>query len=155
MGQVIGDLYYTWPLLAVGAGATFVISLIWVVFLQKLAGCFVVFILIATNCILVGSAVWLYFHWQTSLGNYNTLATVVHASSNVSLLGSTTYAQYEQQASEVGFIVMAVIAGLVLIFTIAMGNRIKVAIQIIKEAGRALLRMPLIGKPPCAIILTN
>ncbi|KAI8929590.1 plasma-membrane choline transporter-domain-containing protein [Entophlyctis helioformis] len=142
--QVLTDLTTTWPVLATFAAISLVICLIWMFLLQWLAGLFVWFTLIATNAVLIGTSIWLYFYWQTKNTAYTTSGATSATPGSVTILAQTTSAQNEVTAALVAFIVCAIIALVMLLVTIALLNRIRIAVQIIKESSRALISMPLI-----------
>ncbi|KAJ3311676.1 hypothetical protein HDV04_003821 [Boothiomyces sp. JEL0838] len=145
--QVIADLTITWPVIAVGAGVSLIICFIWMLLLQKIAGFFVWLTIIACNLVFDAAAIWLYLYWQTKVAQDNgttTTGVIAVASSYVGINNSTTTVQIETQTVADVFYVMCAIGGLLLLITIALLKRIAIAIKVIKQASKAMGRMPTI-----------
>ncbi|KAJ3321000.1 hypothetical protein HDV06_004659 [Boothiomyces sp. JEL0866] len=145
--QLIADLTITWPVIAVGAGVSLIICFIWMLLLQKIAGFFVWLTVIACNLVFDAAAIWLYLYWQTKLAQDNgstTTGIIAIASSYVGINNSTTTIQIETQTVADVFYVMCAIGGLLLLITIALLKRIVIAIKVIKQASKAMGRMPTI-----------
>nr|KAJ3422399.1 hypothetical protein HK105_008263 [Polyrhizophydium stewartii] len=131
--QIITDLFTTWPVIAVFLAISLVVCFVWLVLLQWFAGPFVWFVVFAANGILIGASVWLYYYWQAKLTAFNS-GSSSSSSAGTTLNTQTTASQYEVTWSQVAFIVCCVIAALLVLITIAMIKRIRIAVQIIKEA---------------------
>lgn len=129
--QIMSDLKQTWPVLAVSAGAGLVLSFMWLFVIQWFGTIFVWVVLLAFNAVFIGGAVWLYFYWQTAIGVANNSALSID--------------NYEVTAAFSAFIAVSVIGGIFLLVTIAMIKKIRLAIQILKEATSAVRAMPFIG----------
>jgi len=163
--QVAGELYNTWPLLAVAAVATIIVTYLWIVVLQFFVGPFVVLTLTTINAVAILSTGLLYLYWQNAKaildakqsGSYNSIlanGTSVNfgklGSYNVNVSGyipinsGLTLNQKEVEIVFWVFVAFAVIASIIFLLTIAMIKRIKIAVQTIKEASRAFSSMPLI-----------
>ncbi|KAJ3258982.1 hypothetical protein HK103_003123 [Boothiomyces macroporosus] len=148
--MVLADLQNTWPLLLVCAGTAIIFSFIWLFIAQFIVGIFVWITLILVNCIAVGSAVALYFYWQSRKVAYETNSTangVINIGhqvvANISFFNSATpIQQNEVTASFAFFVTVAVIAGILLLITIVMVKRISMAIEIINEASAAFRKLP-------------
>jgi hypothetical protein len=131
--QTIADLRQTWPVLAISGVAALVLSFAWLFIIQWFGSIFVWIIILAFNAILISGSIWLYFYWKSTIVRFNN--------------SSLTLDNWEVTAAFSIFIAVAIIAGLFLIITLALINKIRLAIQIIKEATQAVRAMPLIGKP--------
>ncbi|KAJ3272223.1 hypothetical protein HDV01_005877 [Terramyces sp. JEL0728] len=145
--QVIADLTITWPVIVVGAGVALLITLLWMIMLQLLAGFFVWLTVIICNLVFVLAALWLYLYWQAKLAIDNGTTTsgiIAVASSYVGINDSTTSIQIDTKTVSYVFYVMCAIAGLLLLITIALIKRIRIAIAIIKQASKAMAKMPTI-----------
>jgi hypothetical protein len=150
----VSDIINGWPILAGAAGVTVILCFIWLLLLQVLATIMVWITVIGVNLIMCGGSVWLYFYWQAvllvynnSIDGSNTTATGVFATINNAVGINTAvklYSSSEVNAIEYGFIAVAVISGLILLITLALIRRIAIAIQVIKVASKACLKMPLI-----------
>ncbi|KAJ3272222.1 hypothetical protein HDV01_005876 [Terramyces sp. JEL0728] len=145
--QIIADLTITWPVIAIGAGVSLVICLIWMLLLQKIAAFFVWLTIIACNLVFDVGAIWLYLYWQTRLAEDSggsTSGVVAYASAYVGINNSTAGIQIETQTVANVFYVMCAIAGLLLLITLALIKRIVIAIRVIKQASKAMSSMPTI-----------
>lgn len=151
----ISDITVGWPVLVGAAAITVVLCFIWLLMLQVIAS-FMVWLTVAlVNLIMIVGSAWLYFYWQAvllklnnSLNGTSTVAVgiigYINAYSGIDSVNNSLLSQQEVDSIGIGFYVMASIAGLLLLVTIAMLRRIATAIQIIKVASKACLRMPLI-----------
>ncbi|KAJ3320999.1 hypothetical protein HDV06_004658 [Boothiomyces sp. JEL0866] len=145
--QVIADLTITWPVIAIGAGVALLISLLWMIMLQILAGFFVWLTVLICNLVFDVAALWLYLYWQSKLAVENGTTTsgiVAIASSYVGINDSTTSIQIDTSTVSYVFYTVAALAGLLLLITIALIKRIRIAIAVIKQASKAMARMPTI-----------
>ncbi|KAJ8327466.1 hypothetical protein QVD99_007994 [Batrachochytrium dendrobatidis] len=143
--QAVTDLWSTWPVIATFIAIALVLCFLWLIFMQWMAGIFVWTVILLSNVIMIGVSVWLYYYWQGRLKDYNNSgSSSSNSTTSYSIGGQILSAKNEVVASEVIFIVCAVVAGLLLLITIAIFKRVRIAIQIIKESSRALLTMPLI-----------
>ncbi|KAJ3253641.1 hypothetical protein HK103_000429 [Boothiomyces macroporosus] len=146
--QVIADLTITWPVIVAGAGLALLISLIWMIMLQILAGFFVWLTVIICNLVFDVAALWLYLYWQSKLAaasGTTTSGIVATASSYVGINNSTTAIQIDTNTVSYVFYTVAALAGLLLLITIALIKRIRIAIAIIKQASKAMAKMPTIA----------
>ncbi|KAJ3360421.1 hypothetical protein HDU91_004600 [Kappamyces sp. JEL0680] len=148
--SILSGIVYTWPVIVVGIGASVFVSLIWLAMMQVIAGLFVWITLAAANLGFLFSAVWLYFYWQNQVAS---LAGTTYMSGNaagtafINAFGiSSTNLVDSSTVTYLAwvFYIVAVLAGLLLLFTIAMIKRIKMAVAVIKQASYAMLKMPLI-----------
>ena len=114
------------------------------------------FTILITNLVLCAGSAWMYFYWQALNTAY------VLATTNTTITQTALYTQVnhliavdtiavlinKQQVVAVmyAFYVIAVIAGLILLITIALLRKIKNAVEILKLASKACYRMPTIGK---------
>jgi hypothetical protein len=129
--QIMSDLVQTWPVLAVSAGAALILSYLWLFIIQWFGTIFVWLVLIAFNGIFIGGAIWLYFYWQATVTNANNSTLSID--------------NWEVTAAFSGFIAVAILSGIFLLVTIALVKKIRLAVQILKEATSAVKAMPLIG----------
>lgn len=133
--QIMSDLLQTWPVLAVSAGAALILSFLWLFIIQWFGTIFVWLALILFNGIFIGGAIWLYFYWQSAVTTANNSTLSID--------------NWEVTAAFSGFIAAAVISGIFLLVTIALVKKISLAVQILKEASKAVKAMPLIGNLSC------
>lgn len=129
--QIMSDLQKSWPVLAVSAGAGLFLSFCWLFMIQWFGSIFVWMALLAFNVAFIGGAIWLYFYWQGMIVTFNNSTLSVD--------------NWEVTAAFSAFIAVAAIAGIFLLVTIAMIKKIRLAVQILKEAAQAVKAMPLIG----------
>ena len=129
--QIMSDLQQTWPVLAAAAGASLILSFLWLFIIQWFGTLFVWAILLVFNGVFISGSIWLYFYWKG-------VATIAVDS-------TLSIDNYEVTAAFAAFIVVAIIAGIFLLVTIAMIKKIALAVQILKEATYAVRAMPLIG----------
>jgi hypothetical protein len=131
-----------------------VLSLLWVGLLQFFASIFIWTTLAIANVAFIAGSIWLYFYWQQCSANlngvgatyqaaYRSILDTVGISSTVATTQSTVY------YLNVIFVIVAVFAGILVLVTIAMIKRITMAVRIMKEASKALMKMPLITIFPC------
>ena len=124
--------------------------------LQFFASAFIWTTLAIVNVAFVAGSIWLYFYWQQCSANlngvgatyqlaYRSVLDTVGISSTAAATQSTVY------YLNVIFVVVAVFAGLLLLITIAMMKRIAMAVRIMKEASKAMTRMPFITVFPCVV----
>jgi hypothetical protein len=148
----VSDIYNGWPVLAAGLGLCVILCFIWLVLLQVLAAIIAWITIILINLILCGASTWLYFYWQAQLALYNssTLAkdSTINAINQIAginqAVSRTTLTLGEIQYVGYGFYTLAAVSGIVLLITIAMIKRIRIAVQVIKLASKAVMKMPLI-----------
>ena len=118
--------------------------------LQFTAGVFVWVTIVLSNVAFHFAAFWLYLFWQqssaivkgTTFGNNSTTSLLT----SVGITNSAIATSETVQMLQVAFYIMAIFAGLLLLITIAMFKRIKMAVGVIKQASIAMMKMPLIGK---------
>jgi len=137
--QALADLMTSWPLLAIGVGAAMFLSFFWVVLLRLFSKVFIWVSIVLSNVGLCGAAVWLYFYWKSLSSSTTTVS-----STNVSVTTSSTASAWEISTAQGVFIGTAIIAGVILLITIFLARRLKLAIELIKDTGRALVSMPLL-----------
>ncbi|KAI9204340.1 plasma-membrane choline transporter-domain-containing protein [Polychytrium aggregatum] len=134
LSQVMSDIVNSWPWLVGGVVVSVLVAFLWVWLMRWLAGIFVWISIFVANAIFIGGAIWLYFYWQGRLTSYNSLSPA----NQLQIL------DWEVKGSEAAFIVVAVIAGILLLVTLALWKRIDIAVGIIKETSHAIQRMPMI-----------
>jgi solute carrier family 44 protein 1 (choline transporter-like protein)/choline transporter-like protein 2/4/5 len=151
--QAVADLYVTWPIFAVGAATAIVISFFWLFLAQYVVGMFVWISMIAINLIAVFSSILLYLYWNSrkvAFANGTLPSGIATANTpwgnftqEISFFSSkSTVTQNEVNISFGVFITSCVCTVILLLVTIAMIKRIRLAIQIINETSKAFVKMP-------------
>ncbi|KAJ3289903.1 hypothetical protein HK104_007133 [Borealophlyctis nickersoniae] len=134
--MIFQDFYSAWWIILACCGISFVFSFLWFIFLQYFAGP----IVYLTIILLLGSswAIAAYF-----LYNYYRLK-VLHQALIGTGFGTIDASLYNEKLLLALGITFAIIAFVLTIIILCSGRRIRLAVQIIKEAARALHAMPLI-----------
>ena len=151
--QAVADLYITWPFLAVGAGTAIVLSFMWLFFAHYFVGLFVWVTIFMTNAVFIVGTVFLYLYWNSRKVAYdnNTFPTGLFQSTtpwgdfstNIPYLATqTVISAADVRNSMISFIIILVLTVLIFLVSIAMVKRIRMAIEIIREASQAFLKMP-------------
>jgi hypothetical protein len=137
--QAFEDVYSTWDEIAISLAVALGGAIIWVILLRFTAGLLIWTLVFVMESGLIAFSVWLYFEWQNK----------------VKTTDATITTQVWMRNAYMGFfIAFASISGLLLILLIALRNRIKIAIQIIRESSRAVVSLPtIIFVPLCTMIL--
>ncbi|KAJ3121086.1 hypothetical protein HK098_003983 [Nowakowskiella sp. JEL0407] len=134
--QVIGDIASAWQLLVLGAGMAVLACLLWILLLRFLAKIIVWFTIIAVDLVFIGGTLVLFYFWRDKKNTYDAKSENDRLQTELweiyALLGATCLAAF--------------LALIFLILTIAMRNRIRIAVEIIRETSKALAGMPLICK---------
>ncbi|KAI8912478.1 plasma-membrane choline transporter-domain-containing protein, partial [Gorgonomyces haynaldii] len=157
----VADIVTAWPALAGALGASLILCFIWLLLLQVFSSIIVWITILGVNLVLIAGAAWLYFYWQAELLIYNNamsggnatatgIVAQINSATGISSLTSSL-SQTEVNAIMYAFYVMAVIAGIILLICIAMIRRIAIAVQILKVASQACMKMPLIVFFPISI----
>lgn len=119
--------------------------------LQFTAGIFVWVTIILSNLAFAFASVWLYFFWKQSeaiLNGTTYLPTNSAATSFMKVFGinsGTLATSSTVQMLQIAFYVFAVLTVLLILITIGMLKRVKMAVGVIKQASIAMMKMPLIG----------
>jgi hypothetical protein len=149
--RAVADLTVTWPVIAASTGAAIIITFIWMGLLQWFSGVLVWLTIILSNVVFLFGATWLFFFWQSKLaalngGVYEPLNSPLGSQigPHVGLFGKTAATKNQVDLLQTAFIIVATVAGILLLLTIGMFKRIRIAVAIIKQAATAMLRMPLI-----------
>ncbi|KAJ1510665.1 hypothetical protein HMI54_003106 [Coelomomyces lativittatus] len=132
---LIQDISTTWAWMLGALGACLVLCFIWLFFLRYLGGLITFLTLILMEGVFGGLAYYMYTVWQAKLSAWN---------SAVSTGTTTSTLQYERDMALAFFIIFIVLGVLFLFMIIALRNRIRIAVQIIKEASKAVMSIPLI-----------
>ena len=151
--QAVADLYITWPFLAVGSGTAVVLSFLWLFFAHYFVGAFVWFTIIATNLVFMVGTAFLYLYWNSRKIAYetNSFPTGLFEAStpwgsfskNIPYLNTqTVISAADVRNSMISFIIILVFTVIIFLVSIAMIKRVRMAIEIIKEASQAFLKMP-------------
>ncbi|KAJ3043032.1 hypothetical protein HDV00_005939 [Rhizophlyctis rosea] len=143
----VSDIKAAWYYLAAAPFAALLIAFIWLVLMRIFAGLIVWLTVIAANLACIVGAVFLGFYWWSR-------KRAVDEANSSDGTGATDTQKWEMWGTLIGLIVVGVIALILLIVTLVLVKRIRIAIQIIKEAGRAIWAMPLIAYGTNRPILT-
>ncbi|KAJ3105822.1 hypothetical protein HDU97_007466 [Phlyctochytrium planicorne] len=136
MGPVfMSDVMKSWKFLVGSVFVSVFLTFIWLFLLRVLAKGIVWTTILLVNLIFVAIAALLYVYWKSYENIYYNGTEAGHDSQNN--LDMSKYAQYGCYASLVLFCLM-------LLLTLIMRKRIKIAVEIIKEASRAVGKMPFI-----------
>jgi solute carrier family 44 protein 1 (choline transporter-like protein)/choline transporter-like protein 2/4/5 len=105
---------------------------------------------------MIAGTVWMFFYLQAksklyygtqdnniAIATNNTYYEKIAAVTGLSAVNYTT--EYEVKTLMVIFIILAIIAALLLLITVGMWKRIRIAVSVLEEASKAMLAMPLIG----------
>ncbi|TPX36952.1 hypothetical protein SmJEL517_g00954 [Synchytrium microbalum] len=130
----ISDIVKTWPYILGGAGVSLVSSFLFLILMRWFVGLFVWITIIAANVVVDGFAVWLYFYWRAR-------ATAFYA---IPVASQQNVDKWEMYAALGVFIAMCVLGVVLFLVTIFMRNRLRVGVEVIREASRAMNAMPLI-----------
>ncbi|KAI9143407.1 plasma-membrane choline transporter-domain-containing protein [Paraphysoderma sedebokerense] len=144
--KVMSDLNTSWPYILAGVGASLVVCLIWMILLRFIAGFITWVTLLLSEAAVCGLAVYMFFEWQARV-NIVALATAAQT--------LTDEMVWERDVALGLFIAAAVIALLMLCAIIFMRNRLRIAVQIIKEGSRAIGAMPMIMLYPGVSFLST
>jgi hypothetical protein len=149
--RAVADLTITWPVIVGGVVAAIIITMIWMGLLQWFSGLLVWLTIIGTNLVFLFGGTWLFFFWQSKLavlngGVYGPLNNTLGAQigNPLGLYANTSATKNQVELLQYAFIIIATIAGILLLLTIGMFKRIRIAVAIIKQASIAMLKMPLI-----------
>jgi hypothetical protein len=116
--------------------------------MQYIAGAFVWITLIATNVGVIFGAFWFYLYWQNQKASLDgTIFTVMGSTSLPNGLGissSNLVTASTVSYLEAAFYIIAILAGVLLLLTLAMIKRVQMAVGVIKQASYAMMKMPLI-----------
>ena len=130
--QIVGDFAQTWVFIAGFAGVAVILSLVWVILLRFVIGFFVWLILGLVLVCLHGLAGFLYLSW-TEIKTANALVAA----------SELTAGQVRSEQTYMGmFIAACVVAFLFDCVFIFMRKRIGIAVEIIKEASKAVKAIP-------------
>ncbi|KAJ3083414.1 hypothetical protein HK102_001080 [Quaeritorhiza haematococci] len=130
--QVVSDLIRSWPFIVAGAVATLIVCFIWLLLLRWFAWFIVWLSIIGLNLVMMGLTVWLYFFWDARRKAFDALPQELKLDAQM----------WEVRGCLAALIIVGIVAGVLLLITVAMGKRISIAIQIIKEATKAVAAVP-------------
>ncbi|KAJ3225903.1 hypothetical protein HK099_005959 [Clydaea vesicula] len=117
-----------------GTVVGFVICFVYLILMRLIGKLLIWVTLLATNALLVSCSVWLYFYWQEYRLWYEQLTPEVKTDADL----------YELYGITAGFFTCAAITAIILLISIFLRKRINIAIEVIKEAAKAIAAMPLI-----------
>ena len=146
--MAITDLVSSVNTLIAFAGITVAICLIWTVLLQLVAGILVWGGILAGNALFIAGTIWVGLYWNTTSHAYTNSSIPQVQNTYITYVVSTYFANYESQAALALFVVMIILTTILLLITLAMLKRIPIAVEVIKEAGQAVMRMPFIAAYP-------
>ncbi|KAJ3278422.1 hypothetical protein HK104_002355, partial [Borealophlyctis nickersoniae] len=131
--QAVSDLKTAWYYLLIAPFVALIISFIWLLLLRMFAGLVVWLTIIAANAVTVLAAVFLYVYWRKRKDAVDSKGE-----------DAVETEQWEVKALLGAFIACCVVAVVLVLLTAVMAKRVRIAVAIIKEAGRAMGKMPLI-----------
>lgn len=151
----VSDIATGWKVLAASSGIVIILCLLWLLLLQLLAGPMVWFTILSCNIVMILGSFWLYIYWQSQQIRYNntvsgsnsTLTGIVGTAGNYAQVNSqvSLLSQSEINYISYAFYLIAIISGLLILLSIAMIKKISMAIQVLKIASKACMRMPFIS----------
>lgn len=134
--QIIADLVSSqWIIL----GATFVslvVCFAYLILMRYFARTIIWITILSSTLVLAGLSIWLYFYWQSFQSFYYGMDESLR----------TDMQTWELRGLLAAFIIAATLTVVILLITIFLRKRISIAIEIIREAAKAIGAMPLIGK---------
>ncbi|TPX35404.1 hypothetical protein SeMB42_g07177 [Synchytrium endobioticum] len=130
----LADVVKTWPYILGGAGVSLIVSFLFLIVMRWFVALFVWIVIIAANLCVEGFAVWMYFYWRTRVTAYYALAADQRMKIDM----------WEMYAALGVFIALCVLAAVLFFITIFMRNRLRIGIEVIREASRAMNAMPVI-----------
>jgi len=139
--KVFGTLIRAWPYIAVAGAGALVLSFVWVALVSKIAGFLVYFTIVGVHVAIIGLCYLVYNELQTVENNYSSTPIYLRLVSQKDLI----------DALKGIFSVLVIVGVFVLLATICMWTRIAIAIGIIKEASKAVLRIPTIFLVPIGV----
>jgi solute carrier family 44 protein 1 (choline transporter-like protein)/choline transporter-like protein 2/4/5 len=128
-----------------------VVTMFWMYLLQWFAGIFVWLVIIIANVVFIVGATWLYFYWQMKLAIINNTTyelvgnQVFDQVASLAGLNQGYATSYQVNALMYAFYTVAVLAGLLLLITIALFKRILIAVAVLRQASSAMMKMKAIG----------
>jgi len=132
--MIFQDLYSAWWIILVCCGISFVISLLWFFLLQFIAGPIVLLTVVLLLLSSWGAAAYfLYNYYRVSVTHESLIGTG---------FGVVDSALYNEKLLLALGIAIGIIALILTLIICCSGNRIKLAVQIIKEASKALRALP-------------
>lgn len=139
--QIVSDFARTWWWFLVFAGFAAAVSFVYLILLRLFAALFV-WLVVGLSLICVdGLAVFFYFTWQESMARTQSRGF------------STSTMTREQQTYFAFFVTSCVIATFVTLLVIVLRNRIRIAIEVLKESSKAMQAMPLMVLCPVLIFV--
>ena len=160
----ISDVYTTWPLLVVCCFTAIAISILWLFIAQFFVGIFVWGSMLLINIVSIAATIILYFYYNsrntafksgsTASGTVDINAFGVSVNQTIGFLNTTTVITQSDVNVALGVFIGVLIATIIIILvSIFMIKRIKIAIQVIHEASTAFRSLPGIRK--CFVYLVS
>ena len=153
----IADIYTTWPLLVVCCFTAIFISIMWLYVAQYFVRIFVWGAIILINVISIAASIILYFYYDsrkvafssnsTASGTININSYGVSVNQTVGFLNTSTVITQSDVNVALGIFLAVLISTIIIILvSIFMVKRVKIAIQVINEASTAFRSLPGIRK---------
>ncbi|KAI8803246.1 plasma-membrane choline transporter-domain-containing protein [Cladochytrium replicatum] len=139
--QAVADLYAGWMFIVAGSVFAFVACFVWIVLLRLFTKVLVWTTIVCSTVILVAGTIWVYFYWQGRKLAWD-------MASEADRLPTL---EWEIKGSLAAFVVGVGASVLVVLFTIVMRNRIRIAVEVVRETASAIAQMPLIVLFPVGI----
>lgn len=142
--SLLSDMVIAWPYIAGSAGVAFLLAFLWLALMRKLAGVIVWGTIIVAVAVLTVLAAFFYKQSLMTAQNYSELPVQVR------LASMDTVAKFCKGM----FIFLAIVDCLIVLITMFMFTRIKIAIGLFKEASRAMMAMPFVLVVPVVIAIS-
>lgn len=133
--QIVADLVSSKWIIVGSVGASVIVCLVYLVLMRYFAPVLVWITIVSSNIVLAGLAVWLYFYWRSFEKFYYGLEESLR----------TDMQTWELWGLLAAFCVTCFLAIAILLICIFLRKRITIAIEIIREAAKAIGAMPLIS----------
>ncbi|KAL7750812.1 hypothetical protein RI367_003769 [Sorochytrium milnesiophthora] len=133
--KIAKDIVAAWPYMVGALAVCLVLCFVWLFLLRFIAGPVTWITILTCIAALAGGAFYLGKEWQAKASAY-TYAQSLNLATNAM--------KWDRDVTLGIFITLAVLAVIILLMVIALRARISVAVQVLKEASRAVGAMPLI-----------
>lgn len=139
--KVFGTLVSAWPYIAVAAAVALVLSFVWLFLLSRFAGVLVYATIFAAHVVLAVLAYLVYNEMKQVENNYSETPIILRLTSQEDTI----------KALKAVFIVLVIVLVVIFFGVMCMWQRIAIAIGIIKEASKAMIRIPTILLVPLGV----
>ncbi|KAJ3360420.1 hypothetical protein HDU91_004599 [Kappamyces sp. JEL0680] len=151
--RAVSDLHTTWPLLVVCLATAIFLSIVWLYAAQLFIAPFIWLSILFLNGIMIVGTILLYFYYNSRKVAFNSGNTANGAvnitvggysfNQNLAFLSSSALVTQNDVNIALGiFVTVLVLTVLFLLVTLVMIKRVKMAIEIIKEASQAFRHLP-------------